>query len=126
VAAEEPESPDWLPWLRRVVSERRATAQALDDRLDGQWYSAQELFHGLSPRDEAKHIAAQTPRAVIDRCDAELALIGLLEEADRRRYNPGPACPAHLATRHLAIGEAVGIIARGYRGSPGWDDRWES
>lgn len=41
---------------------------------------------------------------------AKRRLIELYDECDRRCDNPGPADPAHLTTRRLALGEAVALL----------------
>ncbi|OPG12526.1 DUF6221 family protein [Microbispora sp. GKU 823] len=81
-------------------------------------------------RADARHVIAQQPRQTIVRCEAELGLIAAYEDQARRWP---PDTPYHADSdpidlmeceRSSALGEAVRLLARGYRHRPGWQEGW--
>ncbi|MFI7630245.1 DUF6221 family protein [Microbispora rosea] len=81
-------------------------------------------------RADAEHVVAQQPRDTIASCEAELALIAAYEEHARdwpadvvMRPDTDPIDFVE-SERTRALGEAVRLLAHGYRHRPGWQEGW--
>lgn len=130
---------DPVAWLRAQVEARKAAAK-LAAREGGTWtqddpvrypgsissLGGQVVYDEGSPDEyQAQHIAANDPRDVIARCEAELAIL------DEHRAADG-ACPGEVCC--ITCGDypqveypcrTVRLLAGGYRFRPGYREEWK-
>ena len=144
---------DPVAWLRAQVEARKAVALASDGQT-GIWLLRDHPSESVMIRDqgglpvvydegspseaEAAHIAANDPRDVIARCEAELAIIAdLLAEThflDNREWygcqaideNDQPTGSECTCGRDEGVGRRLRRLASGYRHWPGYrEEDWK-
>ena len=143
--------PDLFSWLRAQIEARKALAVAAcgDPGHPVAWvleshggssaiirdeYGNVVVYDEGSPVDEeAAHIAANDPRDIIARCEAELAILDACEEAISRGESPEEGGwhdgrDPDERERDEALAELaddiLALLADGYRHREGWAQHW--
>jgi uncharacterized protein DUF6221 len=148
-------TPDSLSWLRQVIAERLELARAAGG---GSWtlrgHPSEHVMissgtgalvwdEGDPSEEEGAHIAANDPRDVIARCEAELGILDLHQPASQPDYPDAPRmwlecreCGPNNSYPEIwaAPGEGEAfypcgtlvLLAAGYRHHPGYAEAgWE-